>query len=147
MISLIDIKDKLTSAGLKVTQQRLVIYDALIKSLSHPTAENIYEEIKSDNPSVSLGTVHKTLDTFVDSQLIRKVSSIDHLKRFDANLNRHNHIYLENTKEIIDYEDEGLQQLIMDYLKNKSLINIELKNVQLQINANKINKELAVTIK
>ncbi len=147
MISLIDIKDKLTSAGLKVTQQRLVIYDALIKSLSHPTAENIYEEIKRDNPSVSLGTVHKTLDTFVDSQLIRKVSSTDHLKRFDANLNGHNHIYLENTKEIIDYEDEGLQQLIMDYLKKKSLVNIELKNVQLQINANKINKELAVTIK
>ncbi len=147
MISLIDIKDKLTSVGLKVTQQRLVIYDALIKSLSHPTAENIFEEIKNDNPSVSLGTVHKTLATFVQAHLIRKVSSVDHLKRFDANLNRHNHIYLENTKEIIDYEDEDLQELIVNYLKSKNLINIELTDVQLQINANKIDKKLAVSIK
>lgn len=147
MVSLTDIKDKLTSVGLKVTQQRLVIYDALIKSLNHPTAENIYEDIKKDNPSVSLGTVHKTLNTFVDAQLINKVSSIDHLKRFDANLTKHNHIYLENTKEIIDYEDTELQQLIVDYLKNKKLTNIELKDVQLQINANKINKKLAVSIK
>lgn len=147
MSSLIDLKDKLASAGLKVTQQRLVIYDALIKSLSHPTAENIYEEIKNENPSVSIGTVHKTLDTFVQAELIKKVSSIDHLKRFDANLNKHNHIYLENTKEIIDYEDNELQQLILKYLKSKQLTNIELKDVQLQINANKIDKKLAVSIK
>ncbi len=147
MISLIDIKEKLAAAGLKVTHQRLVIYDALIRNLSHPTAEIIYEEIKNDNPSVSLGTVHKTMETFVKAQLIRKVSSVDHLKRFDANLSKHNHIYLENTKEIIDYEDDDLQQLIINYLKSKKLINIELADVQLQINANKINTKLAVSIK
>jgi Fur family peroxide stress response transcriptional regulator len=147
MISLIEIKDKLAASGLKVTQQRLVIYDALIKSLSHPTAEEIYEEIKSENPALSVGTVYKTLQRFVQAQLIRKVSTVDHLKRFDANLAKHNHIYLENTKEIIDYEDEDLQQVIVNYLKSKNLINIELTDVQLQINAKKINKKLAVSIK
>ncbi|GAA5024195.1 hypothetical protein GCM10011506_07640 [Marivirga lumbricoides] len=147
MGSLTDIQEKLTQAGLKITHQRLVIYEALIKSMSHPTAEYIYEKIKKKNPSMSLGTVHKTLDKFVEVDLAKKVLSVDHLKRFDANLAHHNHIYLENSKEIIDYHDEELQDLILEYLKKKDLKNIKIKDVQLQINADKIDQKLSVSIK
>ncbi|MBK6263488.1 transcriptional repressor [Marivirga sp. S37H4] len=147
MVTLTDIKDKLTEANLKITHQRLVIYEALLKCMNHPTAEYIYDKIKEDNPSVSLGTVHKTLDKFVEVDLAKKVLSTDHLKRFDANISKHNHIYLENSKEIIDYHDEELQQIILDYLKKKKLNNIKIKDVQLQINADKIDKKLSVSIK
>lgn len=147
MSELINIKEKLTKSGLKVTHQRLIIYDYLIKAIHHPTAESIYEEIKDDNPSISLGTVHKTLDTFIEVGLVRKVSSTDNKKRFDANMEKHNHIYFENSKEIIDYHDDELQKIILNYLEKKELSNIEIKDIQLQINAKKIDERSSVSIK
>ena len=37
---------KLQEKGLKVTPQRLAIYDAIVQLKNHPTAENIIEYIK-----------------------------------------------------------------------------------------------------
>lgn len=147
MKKLIDIKEKLLSANLKATHQRLVIYEALMQEMSHPTVEQLYDKVKKKNPTLSLGTVHKTLDVLVDAGLVKRVSSTDQIKRFDANLENHNHIYLENSKEIIDYPDEELQSLVMDYLTKKQFKNIKIKEVQLQIKADKLDKELAIDIK
>ena len=146
MKKLTDIKEKLLSANLKATHQRLVIYEALLKEMSHPTVEFLYEKVKKQNPTLSLGTVHKTLDVLVEAGLVKRVSSTDQIKRFDANLEKHNHIYLENSKEIIDYQDEELQKLVMEYLAKKQFKNIEIKDVQLQIKADKIDKKSAVEI-
>jgi len=54
----------LASKKLKITHQRIVVYQALILSKNHPTAEQIYDFIKSKNPSITLATVYKTLETF-----------------------------------------------------------------------------------
>jgi Fur family peroxide stress response transcriptional regulator len=147
MKKLTDIKEKLLSANLKATHQRLVIYDALLQEMSHPTVEHLYDKVKSKNPTLSLGTVHKTLDVLVEAGLVKRVSSKDQTKRFDANLENHNHIYLENSKEIIDYPDAELQELIMEYLAKKQFKNIRIKDVQLQINADKLDEAVAVDIK
>jgi Fur family transcriptional regulator, peroxide stress response regulator len=69
------LKAKLLEFNLKATQQRIVIYEALLRIKNHPAAETIYEEIKLNNPSISLGTVYKTLDTFVSVGLAVKVMS------------------------------------------------------------------------
>lgn len=145
--ALTDIKNKLIAADLKATHQRLVIYEALLAEMSHPTVELLYDKIKRKNPSLSLGTVHKTLDTLVTAGLVKRVSSTDKIKRFDANLEKHNHIYLENTQEIMDYHDEDLQELVINYLAKKEFKNIKIKEVQLQINAEKVDPDSAVEIK
>jgi Fur family peroxide stress response transcriptional regulator len=145
--SLTDIKEKLLSANLKATHQRLVIYEALLQEMTHPTVEYLFDKVKVNNPTISLGTVHKTLDTLVDAGLVKRVSSTDQTKRFDANLEKHNHIYLENSKEIVDYHDEELQQMVMDYLAKKNFKNIKIKEVQLQINADKLDADSAIEIK
>lgn len=144
--SLDHIKHRLSNAGLKSTHQRLVILDALLKMENHPTAENLYEILKPKYPSLSLGTVYKTLEVFLDNQLIKKVSSIDNQMRYDAKVHHHNHLYLENTKEIVDFEDEELVNLINTYLQSKNFENIHIKDVQIQINADKIdvNKNISI---
>ena len=81
----------LTESGLKVTQQRLVIFQSLIKSKDHPTAELIYENIKKINPSISLGTIYKTLEVFVDKALIKRVNTSEGNMRYDARMDNHNH--------------------------------------------------------
>ena len=47
----------LANKGLKKTHQRIVVYQAMMDSVDHPTAEQIFDQIKSENPAISLATV------------------------------------------------------------------------------------------
>ncbi|MGD1842891.1 MAG: Fur family transcriptional regulator [Thermonemataceae bacterium] len=144
--TLAQIKQKLRAYNLKATQQRLVIYKALQATEGHPTAEQLYEMVSKDNPSLSLGTLYKTLEAFVAVQLIKKVACEDGAMRFDANLSTHNHIFCTNTQEIIDFEDKELHTLITAFLKRKNIDNFEMTDFQLQINGQKVNPKKKVQI-
>lgn len=142
-----NIIEKITLAGLKVTHQRMVILKAAAEMDSHPSTENIYEAIKRDNPSISLGTVYKTLETFVQSGLLNKVSTRGGQMRYDPKMENHGHIYCDNTKEIIDYYDEELNEIIVTFFKRKKVNNLKIKNISLNINGDKIDPEKDISIK
>lgn len=133
------LREKLIQAGLKSTQQRIVIYDAVLRMNMHPTAEKIFEKVQKQNPSISLGTVYKTLETLIGAGLVNKVHTDEGNMRYDANLDYHNHIYCTNTKEIFDYYNEELTVLLNNFFKEKTLKNIDIKDIRLQINAVKID--------
>lgn len=128
------LKVKLAERGLKVTSQRLVIFQCLLKYNEHPSAEMIFERIKDDHPSISLATVYKTLDTLVEAGLAKKIESWDALKRFDAKTEQHTHLFCINTNEIIDFEDAELSGLLEEYFKRKEFKNFTVTDFQLQIN-------------
>lgn len=145
-ISLEEIKNKLTEHGLKATHQRLVVYDALQKTPIHPSAEEVYTRIHSDNPSISLATVYNTLDSFVEAKLITRVLSEEGKSRYDFNTLHHHHIYISNTDQIIDYHDPELQKILNTYLKKKKLTNLTIHELQVHIKAEIINpgKEISI---
>lgn len=78
--------------GLSLTHQRLAVYTHLASTLKHPTAEELYSEIHPEYPTVSLGTVYKTLDTFEQHGLITKSRATGESARYDANLEPHHHL-------------------------------------------------------
>jgi len=65
---------RLHRAGLKATGPRMVILSALEQDHAHPTAEQLYETLRQDHPSLSLSTVYQTLDVFIRTGLCRRVS-------------------------------------------------------------------------
>jgi Fur family peroxide stress response transcriptional regulator len=140
------VKERLAQYQLKATQQRIVIYDALMRLHNHPTAENIYDFVKAKNPSISLATVYKTLDTFVSANLTAKVMSANGTARYDGFMDHHSHLYCTNTEEIVDFEDEQLSKLIQNYFKNKKIKNFKINDIHLQINGEKINIKENITI-
>jgi Fur family transcriptional regulator, peroxide stress response regulator len=139
------LKAKLAEFKLKATHQRVLIYEALLK-LNHPSAESIFELIKLNTPSISLGTIYKTLDTLVATGLVVKVSSEDGSMRYDANIGSHNHIYCVNTKEIMDYEDDELNKLLEEFFRKKNIENLKIKDIRLQINGEKMDLTKSVSI-
>lgn len=141
------LKEALSGAGLKATQQRLVIYQCLMASDSHPTAEEIFEQVRPANPSISLGTVYKTLETLVESQLAQKVPVSESKMRYDARMEAHHHIYCTNTGEIIDFQDKELETIIRNYLEAKQIKNLSVQNFNLQIRGSKTLPGQDVTIK
>jgi len=146
LISSEKIREKIGSAGIKATLQRVLTYEALLL-LDHPTAEQVHDCLTKQHPSISLATVYKTLDLFVKSGLIDRVETAQGIKRYDYNTKKHNHIYCSNTNEIIDYFDHDLNQLIEEYFKNKKIENLTIEDIKLQIKGNKTDPKRKITIK
>ena len=126
-------REKLQEKGLKVTPQRVAIYEAIVKLNNHPTADNVIEYIKANHPNISVGTVYKVLDSLVENQLLRKVKTERDIMRYDAVLSHHHHLYCAETDRIEDYEDETLNKLINEYFKKNQIENFEIQDIKLQI--------------
>ncbi len=138
------IREKLQEKGLKVTPQRVAIYEAVVKLNNHPIAENVIDYIKKYHPNISVGTVYKVLDFLVENGLLKKVKTEKDIMRYDAFLTEHHHLYCAETDRIEDYEDEKLNNLLNDYFKNNKIKNFQIQDIKLQITGkfnNNFNKE------
>ena len=132
-------RDKLQEKGLKVTPQRVAIYEAIFNLNNHPTAENVIEYIKKNHPNISVGTVYKVLDSLVENDLLKKVKTEKDVMRYDAVISEHHHLYCAETDRIEDFEDEKLNKIINEYFKKSKIKNFKVHDIKLQITG-KFNK-------
>ena len=128
-----ELAGKLSEKGLRVTPQRIAILGALLTMNNHPTADKVIEYIKKKHPNISVGTVYKVLDSFVENNLIKKVKTESGIMRYDPIEANHHHLYCAETDRIEDYDDQELDQLIIDYFDKKGIKNFEIQNIQLHI--------------
>ncbi|HPE55538.1 MAG TPA: transcriptional repressor [Bacteroidales bacterium] len=127
-----ELKNILAEKGLKITPQRLVVMEALSET-QHPTADNIIGYIRQNHPNIAIGTVYKTLETFVDNGIINKVKTEKDVMRYDSIIDHHHHLYCSESDRIEDYFDEELNQLLTSYFANKQIPGFQIEDVKLQI--------------
>lgn len=113
------LKVKLREKGLKVTQQRLLVLQALAaNSGSHMAAEDIYELIREDYPDIGLATVYRTLQLLLEMQLVDRINlddgcvryEIGHLFEGDTKHNHH-HLICRTCGKVLPFEDDLLEEL------------------------------------
>lgn len=97
--------------GLKVTHQRLAIYNELIGTNEHLDADSIFRRIKHHYPTISLGTVYKTLETFVTIGVLAPVRTAEDRVRYDSNRACHHHLVCIQCHKIEDFYDSTLDNL------------------------------------
>ncbi|MFQ5736424.1 MAG: Fur family transcriptional regulator [Thermodesulfobacteriota bacterium] len=88
--------------GFKLTPQRIAILQFLEGNTGHPTAEEIYSEIKKTNPTVSFATVYNTLQALKDRGELLEITIDPQRKHFDPNPEPHHHIICTECKKIGD---------------------------------------------
>ncbi len=93
-------------AGLRVTPQREAVYRVLIASSEHPSAEMVWREVKKQMPHVSLDTVNRTLLSFAENGLAFTVAGSGGAKRFDANMESHQHFKCVKCGKILDFHHD-----------------------------------------
>lgn len=147
MYSVEEIQDIIKQAGLKATQQRIILFKMLTASAKHPTVDWLYDQVKKDYPSMSLATVYKTMESFVEAGIVKKVKSEDGKNRYDGNTEKHNHIYCEQTGRIFDFKDSTLQEVVEAYLQEKKVENFEINDIQVQISGRMLNPDKPVHYK
>lgn len=77
---------------LRMTHQREIILAELKRNRNHPSADELYTAVKKRIPHISLATVYRNLETLSNAGLVRKLEVTGRQKRFDGNLEPHDHI-------------------------------------------------------
>lgn len=127
------VSEKLKEQGLKITPQRIAIFEAVLQLNNHPTAENIIDYIRENHPNISVATVYKVLDTLTEHRLLKKVKTERDIMRYDAIVENHHHLYCTDTDKIADYHDEAITRLIEDYFKDHPIKQFTIQDIKLQI--------------
>jgi Fur family peroxide stress response transcriptional regulator len=95
----------------RFTIQKQMIEEAL-RVLDHPTAAEVYGEIRKAYPQISLGTIYRNLNTMASNGEIMRLSFSGSPDRFDQNPDEHYHIVCSRCSRIFD-TDGGIPKEIL----------------------------------
>lgn len=141
----------LEGAGLKATQQRMAILQSLWQGhahlagaeapvhpdehpTGHHTAEDLFQQLRPRYPSLSLGTVYRTLDSLVAAGLIRRLpGALDGPTRFDADVRPHHHLVDPERGVLRDLHDPELDALLADYFARRPIPGFDPTQLQLTV--------------
>ena len=95
---------RLTDSGLRSTPHREVVYEVILAKRDHPTAEEVFDRVKTQVPTISLATVYNCLVALVQCGLIKQVNFVREPTRYCPNLHQHAHFHDATTGEIHDVD-------------------------------------------
>jgi Fe2+ or Zn2+ uptake regulation protein len=82
----------LESSGHRHTNQRAAIYRYIKGVKTHPTADEIFTQVREVLPDLSLATVYKALEAFVESGVALKLELAGGPARYDGRTDDHDHV-------------------------------------------------------
>lgn len=114
---------------IKYSRQREAIIENLRGRYDHPTAEQLYIDLKRSYPKISLGTVYRNLALLESMGDVIKISTNGDSDHYDGNA--HNHYHFSCTKcggvsdvniPVIEMLESKAEQLTKADVKTHSLI-------------------------
>ena len=102
----------LTNENLKMTPQRRVILDTLLKKNDHLSSEELYALVKKRDASIGQATVYRTLKLLSDSGLIEPLDFADGVTRYEPcyGKDHHDHLICEHCGKNIEIVDEVIER-------------------------------------
>ena len=123
-------EEKLRSAGLRPTKQRLKICEVLFdrKETFHFNVEDLKKILKKKlETSISIATVYNTINAFKSKGYIKEISLNTDKTYFDTNVTSHHHFYNVTTGELIDFHDKDVEEIkLKKNLPGKKIKSIEV---------------------
>lgn len=99
-------------SGRKITPQRRAILELLVEKDTHPTAEDIYQQLVETMPDVSRATVYNTLHELVALGVLVEVQDPgENRLRYDTCTEHHHHLFCTRCHALVDlhHDFESLQ--------------------------------------
>jgi len=92
----------LSGYGIRPSVQRTAIMRYLLKNLTHPTADEVFESLRKQIPTLSKTTVYNTLKLFVENGAVVYVGIDEKNARFDSVIKPHAHFRCKECGRITD---------------------------------------------
>ncbi len=86
----------------RTTRQRVAIHAAIQGHPSHPSADEVYQEVRRVIPRISLGTVYRNLQHLVSEGKIRMVLLNGRIARYDPRVEEHDHFVCQQCGRVED---------------------------------------------
>ncbi len=84
----------------RLTKQKTIILEYLQSVKTHPTADEIFLNVKKRLPSISRSTVYRNLENFSRQGIILEIPGDK--KHFDGDIREHHHFVCEKCKKVYD---------------------------------------------
>jgi Fur family peroxide stress response transcriptional regulator len=121
---LAQLKQVCNEAGIKLTHQRLEIFRELMATSDHPSAELIHKRIHEKLPTIAIDTVYRTLATFDELGLVKKLHVLNERTLFDNNLKTHHHFICTECKRVEDiYWPDFDNTMLPEAVENMGRVN------------------------
>lgn len=102
-----------------MTKQRRLVYEIVLSSDDHLSAEEIHEKAKKIMPNIAMGTVYRNLSFLAGKGKIRRISMADSPDRYDGVLTPHEHFICEFCGELEDIRLPGLEEFLINRVGKK----------------------------
>ncbi len=106
---------RLREAGLRASAGRSAVVELLARRECLTSAQELARELSDRGGAGSQATVYRALDTLHGLGLVHRVDSGDGVARFepaDPTGEHHHHLVLEDTGEVVSFEDDELERAI-----------------------------------
>jgi Fur family transcriptional regulator, peroxide stress response regulator len=93
-----------------LTVQRRAVLEALVRRRDHPSADQVWEDVRARLPGVSRTTVYRVLDALATRGVVRALDGPG-ARRYEARTERHHHAVCRVCGRIADVADARLDRL------------------------------------
>ena len=95
----------ITNSPRRHSKQREAILRLLRGDSSHPTADQIYDEVRKKIPNISKGTVYRNLEVLQEMGLISELKLNGTVSRFEVKQEMHYHFHCEKCDRVFDIDE------------------------------------------
>lgn len=107
-------EEYLQTRGLRQTNQRKVLIEAVFREHDHFDADELIERLprRGEDNYVSSATVYRTLREFVDAGLLKSFQLDGRtVYDFDYGYPQHDHLYCTRCRKLIEFQSDALMQM------------------------------------
>ncbi len=100
------------------TRQLEAVWEAIKDETLHPTADQIFEKVRTVIPKISLGTVYRNLQKLVAVEKLQ-VLTLGRTQRFDPMVQCHEHFICEKCERVYDIFVDSKEDILPSSLPHK----------------------------
>ena len=106
-------KAVLKKENLKFTNQRFIIFNALLENSGHFECDDILDIVNANGKRISQATAYRTLDLLVKYGFARKLVLDDGVAKYENKIlsEHHDHMIDIETNEIIEFVNDEIEKI------------------------------------
>ena len=133
-----DIENKCKKRGVRLTDQRKLIAQAMSNSQDHPDVDELHRRVSKIDSKISIATVYRTVKLFEEAGIVSKHDFKGNKSRYEqAPEEHHDHLIDINTGEITEFVNEDIEKLQEQVAKK---LGYKLVDHRLELYGSKIKK-------
>ena len=116
----------LRQCDIQPTPQRIAVVEYVLRTKTHPSADEVLSSARKKCPTVSRATVYNTLNLLVEKGLLGIQTIKEGAVVFDPNVEKHHHFVDNDTGDIYDMPWDQLEVKGMERLKDFEIFEFQV---------------------